>query len=920
ELDVIAAVVIGGGSLSGGEGSILGSIIGAFIMGVIRHGLVIIENPVELESITRDLQEQAQNLKADLVARRTLPPDWPQPHFVWTDIETALKARRPLILGFDNWRNAPPSDPAAPRPSLQTVFAPPPVFGGQIRRATADILQRRRNGERVVIASRQAARLGDLLSAKNTPLSPVEKLDYPPPVGSVTLFRGPVLEGWLLRPREGADPALTMLTDAELFGVRKPQPRRRPRKRRGITPETFFADVTPGDYVVHIEHGIGIFKGLVKLAFDDVEREYLEVGYSQNDKLYVPIHQADRLSRYVGVDDAPPTLNRLGTADWGRVKKWAKTAVADIADELLRIYAAREVVPGRAFSPDTDWQRELEAAFPYVETEDQLQAIAEVKADMERPKPMDRLICGDVGYGKTEVALRAAFKAVMDGAQVAMMVPTTVLAQQHFTTFQQRLASYPVVVEMLSRFRTRRDVSHVLKGLAGGRVDIVIGTHRLLQKDIVFKNLGLLIVDEEQRFGVSHKERLKEMRAHIDTLTLSATPIPRTLHMSMTGVRDMSVIDTPPEERLPIKTMITKADDTLIRTAILREFDRGGQVYFVHNRVLGIEQMANHIRALAPEARVKVGHGQMPERRLEQVMLDFAAGEFDVLVSTTIIESGLDIPNVNTIIINRADRFGLAQLYQLRGRVGRAAVQSYAYLLVPKNYNLPELARKRLDAIREASELGAGFKIAMRDLEIRGAGDLLGARQHGHIAAVGFDLYVRLLAQAVQALKGEAGDGETDPLAAGYLLPLGDDIQINLPLPVYLPEDYLPEEHLRLKLYRRMANLYTLEEVDAMGQELEDRFGQLPEPVVNLLYQLKLKVLCRAAGAKFLSTEDDQLIIRADSLEEVDRDVLQRRLGVGPRVGRRQIWLPFQPDPAVWQAELENALATLGRMVNDPGR
>jgi len=450
-------------------------------------------------------------------------------------------------------------------------------------------------------------------------------------------------------------------------------------------------------------------------------------------------------------------------------------------------------------------------------------------------------------------------------------------------------------------------------------VDIVIGTHRLLQKDVVFKNLGLLVVDEEQRFGVAHKERLKEMRVNVDTLTLSATPIPRTLHMAITGVRDMSVIETPPEERLPIKTTVTKSDDTLIRTAILREIDRGGQVYFVHNRVMGIEAMAQHIRKIVPEVRVVIGHGQMSERKLEKVMLDFADGEFDVLVSTTIIESGLDIPNVNTIIINRADRFGLAQLYQLRGRVGRAAVQSYAYLLVPENFKLPEIARKRLEAIQEASELGAGFKIAMRDLEIRGAGDMLGARQHGHIAAVGFDLYVRLLAQAVQALQGEAHEGITERFDATYLMTLEEEVQINLPLPVYLPEDYLTEEHLRLKLYRRMGNLNTMEEIEAMGQELEDRFGQLPEPVINLLHQIRLKILSRAAGVKSLATENGNIIIRADTLEDIDRRILGKRLGMVARVERRQIVMPLRGEPERWQAELENVLVQLGRVVNDPG-
>lgn len=881
-------------------------------------GLVIIENPAELEAVVNDLQAQAENLKTDMVNRYTLPPDMPAPYFNWQFLVNALKARMPLTLGFDDWADRADLPPAADV-SVAGVFVSPPVFGGQIKPAIEELLRRKKTGERVVITSRQAARLSDFLANENIIAPPLDTLDVPPPSGSITIFNRSVLEGWLLRPREGSAPVLSLFTDAELFGDRKPQPRRRPRRQKGITPETFFADVRPGDYVVHIEYGIGIFRGLVKLDLDGIEREYLQVDYSQNDILYVPIHQSDRLSRYVGVDDAPPKINRLGTADWARVKKRARTAVAEIADELLRIYAARKVVPGRAFSPDTEWQRELEASFPYVETEDQLHALADVKADMEKPRPMDRLICGDVGYGKTEVALRAAFKAVMDGAQVAILVPTTVLAQQHFATFRSRLAAYPVTVEMLSRFRTRRETDEVLRGLASGKVDIVIGTHRLLQKDVVFKNLGLLVVDEEQRFGVAHKERLKEMRVNVDTLTLTATPIPRTLHMSLTGVRDMSVIETPPEERLPIKTTVATADDTLIRTAILREIDRGGQVYFVHNRVLGIEAMAQRIRKLVPEARVVIGHGQMSERKLEKVMLDFAAGDYDVLVSTTIIESGLDIPNVNTIIINRADRFGLAQLYQLRGRVGRAAVQSYAYLLVPKNYKLPEVARKRLEAIQEASELGAGFKIAMRDLEIRGAGDLLGAKQHGHIAAVGFDLYTRLLAQAVQALQGDEHEGITERFDETYLMPLEEDIQINLPLPVFLPEDYLPEEHLRLKLYRRMGNLSTMEEIDAMGQELEDRFGQLPEPVLNLLYQIRMKVLCRAAGVKALATESGNIVIRADVLEDVDRQILDKRLGMVARVERRQIVMPLRGEPEQWQAELENVLVQLGRVVNDPG-
>jgi len=602
-------------------------------------------------------------------------------------------------------------------------------------------------------------------------------------------------------------------------------------------------------------------------------------------------------------------VNRLGTTDWARVKARAKRAVEDIAKDLLELYSAREVIPGHAFSPDTPWQAELEAAFPYIETKDQLVAVEAVKADMEQVKPMDRLICGDVGYGKTEVALRAAFKAIMDGKQAALLVPTTVLAQQHHQTFLERLKPFPVEVEMLSRFRSHREQQKVLEKLRKGQVDIVIGTHRLLQKDVAFKDLGLLIIDEEQRFGVTHKEKLKQMRKEVDVLTLTATPIPRTLHMSLMGVRDMSTIETPPEERLPIVTHVGEYDENLIRKAILRELARGGQVYFVHNRVQGINQMAQRLAKIVPEATLTIGHGQMPERELERTMLDFAAGRVDVLVCTSIIQNGLDIPNVNTIIVNRADRFGLAQLYQLRGRVGRSAVRAYAYFLHARHQRLSETARKRLQTILEASELGAGFRIAMRDLEIRGAGELLGARQHGHIAAVGFDLYCRMLAQAVRELKGEEPSQLLGEEAA-YLQPLRSGVQINLPLAVSLPEDYVPDEGLRLHLYRRLAGLSTLAEVDDMDQELEDRFGELPQLAENLLYQLRLKIMAVAAGVQAISNEEGQVVIKAEGLGGAEGKWLQRRLGNKARVGRRQVWLPLDAR-CRWRELLPDILRTM---------
>jgi transcription-repair coupling factor (superfamily II helicase) len=668
---------------------------------------------------------------------------------------------------------------------------------------------------------------------------------------------------------------------------------------------------------VHVEHGIGLFQGLEKMSFSGGEREYLLVEYAAGDKLYVPVYQADRLSRYVGVSDHPPSVNRLGTAEWERVKEKAQKAVEEIADDLLALYAAREVVEGHAFGSDTLWQAELEASFPYMETEAQLRALEEIKFDMERPHPMDRLVCGDVGYGKTEVALRAGFKAVMDGKQVTVLVPTTVLAQQHFQTFAERLKPFPVTVRMLSRFLTRKEQEEVVDGLAQGGVDIVIGTHRLLSNDVTFKDLGLLIIDEEQRFGVAHKERLKQMRQEVDVLTLTATPIPRTLHMSLTGVRDMSTIDTPPEERLPVRTHVGEYDETLIRQAILREVDRNGQVYFVHNRVMGIYQMAQRLRKLVPEVKISVAHGQMAERELEQAMLEFAAGHVDVLACTSIIESGLDIPNANTLVVNRADQFGLAQLYQLKGRVGRGARRAYAYFLHPKATSLSETARQRLETISEATELGAGFRIAMRDLEIRGAGELLGARQHGHVAAVGFDLYTRLLAKAVQESRRQrqvaGSEGSPSGLQNGmaaYVQPLEQSVQINLPLAAYLPEQYVRDSALRLQLYRRLAGLTSEEEIEDLGAELKDRFGALPEESENLFYQLRLKLHALSAGAKTITMEEGQVVVRADSLEEMDRARLQRRLGDRARVARRAVWLPLDEDER-WRTTLVAVLQAM---------
>ena len=908
---------------------------------------LIIEDAGELLAALSDLEGQAEQLAKDLRAAGDIPAAPAPPYFTAAALQERLSARPAVFLGHSTLAGVPRE---SFHPLVQT-FTAGPRYGGQMRTILTELEARLRAGDRVVLISRQAPRLSELLGEAGHAIAPTDDLPTLPPPG-LTLVQGVMDEGWRLETRdtrteieeqwmEAARPSafqsqvsplpspfspLWFLTDAELFGWGKPKPRRLQRPH-AVAPEVFFADVQPGDFVVHIEHGIGRFHGLIKMAVDNVEREYLRVEYAQGDLLYVPVHQADRLARYVGSGDAAPNMHRLGTAEWEQVKQRARRAVAEIADELLELYAAREVVEGHAFSPDAAWQHELEASFPYVETEDQLVAIEAVKQDMEQPRPMDRLICGDVGYGKTEVALRAAFKAVMDGKQVAVLVPTTVLAQQHYTNFSRRLAAFPVTVAMLSRFQTPSQQDRALSGLANGSIDLVIGTHRLLSNDVAFKDLGLLIVDEEQRFGVTHKERIKQLRTEVDVLTLTATPIPRTLHMSLTGVRDLSTIDTPPEERLPIKTFVGDFDETLVRQAILREMDRNGQVYFVHNRVQGIEQIAAKIHKIVPEARIAIAHGQMPERELSSVMLAFAEGEHDVLVCTSIIESGLDIPNANTIIINRADMFGLAQLYQLRGRVGRSAVRAYAYLLVDKYKTLTEDARRRLEAIQEASDLGAGFRIAMHDLEIRGAGELLGARQHGHIVAVGFDLYTKLLAQAVAEARAKAtsddepaasegGDHRPSSSGRGHNVledPLAPTVQLDLNLPARIPEDYVPETALRLQLYRRLAGLTTAAAIDELAQEFSDRFGPPPKEVGNLLYVVRVKVLAINAGVEAIGGEEGQLLIKCAGLEVLDRSALQDRLqaeGVPARVARRAIWLEMREADG-WRRDLMKTLELL---------
>jgi transcription-repair coupling factor (superfamily II helicase) len=751
--------------------------------------------------------------------------------------------------------------------ALSTLFAPVSEYAGQVNRTIEDVDNFLRDGLRVVIVSQQAERLREQFEDRD--VFPVVRKDKDggssltalPGAGSFNLLHGILMGGW-----RSTELGLTVLTDREIFGWTKQTQRGTEKaegvRRTGQQREAFLRDLKPGDYVVHIEHGIARYEGLVRLKAESadseepIEREYLFLKYADQDKLYVPIEQVDRVLPFNAPGNATPTLNKLGNSDWTRAKRKVRAAVEDMSKELLALYSQRAARRGFAFAPDNNWQREMEEAFPYNETSDQVRSIAEVKGDMEAPRPMDRLICGDVGYGKTEVALRAAFKAVLDGKQVAILVPTTILAAQHFATFTQRLSAFPTGIEQLSRFRTPKEQEAILERLRKGQVDIIIGTHRLLQKDVVFKDLGLLIVDEEQRFGVKHKERLKQMKQDVDVLTLSATPIPRTLHMSLLGVRDISIIETPPAERLPVKTYVTAYNDNLVREVIVRELERGGQVFFVHNRVQSIAEVAVRLKTLVPQARVVVGHGQMEEGELEKVMLAFTHQEADVLVCTTIIESGLDIPNANTLIVDNAVMYGLAQLYQLRGRVGRGANRAYCYFLYKPGSVMTEDAQKRLDTMLENQELGAGFKIAMKDLEIRGAGNLLGAEQSGHIASVGFELYLRMLEEAVEQLKG----AEERPIEALVDAPT---VNLSLPLQAYLPEDYIADPAVRLDQYRKLAApLQTAGQIRDLVRELEDRFGPLPEAARNLMYLLDIKVLAIRAGIESIIEQDGEAYLR----------------------------------------------------------
>jgi transcription-repair coupling factor (superfamily II helicase) len=846
---------------------------------------VFIDDLHNFESTIQEIEEQAVELRADRIAEGNLNKDFPIPYLTLPEIQDSLSFHNTYELGPSGGSDS---------TSIASRFSSGPRFGGQLKPLLDHLSQRYLSGDRIVIVSRQSARLNELWHERSVQAS--QEAHQP------VFVEGSLAEGWILT--QPACPPLILLTDGEIFGWRRPEPRQKHRAL-AAAPEAPYTDLNVGDYVVHIDHGVGQFLGLVDRTVDGIERDYLAIEYAERDQLFVPVHQADRITRYIGSDNRKPSPSRLGGVEWRNATKRVKEAVLEIAEDLLGLYSQRQIITGYSFSKDTPWQQELEASFPYFETEDQVRVLAEVKQDMEGSQPMDRLICGDVGYGKTEVALRAAFKAVMDGKQVAILVPTTVLAQQHFYTFKERLAAFPIEVEMLSRFRTHQQQRDILFRLALGSLDIIIGTHRLLQADIEFKDLGLLIIDEEQRFGVTHKEYLKQMRTEVDVLTLTATPIPRTLYMALTGVRDISTINTPPEERLPIITHVGSYSKRLVRQAILRELERGGQVFFVHNRVQTISAMLGHLNRVVPEARIAIAHGQMDEKTLSKRMEQFTAGEIDVLLSTSIIESGLDIPNANTLIVDRADTFGLSQLYQLRGRVGRGAQRAYAYFFKHRRKKPSLEGYQRLETIAENIQLGAGFSIAMRDLEIRGAGDILGTRQHGHIAAVGFHLYTSLLAESVSRLRRERGlPPQPGVLALDTYRPL---VSVDLPLDASIPSVYVSDKNMRLRLYRRMADLRSLSEIDLMFEEFTDRFGIPPKPVRNLLYQLKIKLLAELANIANISAENNQIVLR---FRDMDPPSDLPDLGLSVRTGKTALWMLYKSQPN-WSEKLQDLLQTL---------
>jgi transcription-repair coupling factor (superfamily II helicase) len=827
-----------------------------------RDSQVWQSEPTDVENQVKAAWEHINASYSDAVERHRAGPEPPVPDQIlltWEQVQGELASATVVEeLAIDDGSPADAVDPL----HLHVSTQPTATFHGRIPEWVADVKNAQGEGDRVVFIAGshgRAERTVELL--KDYDVRAVMASDAGDYVGGAVM----VAEGWLSKgfrlrptgPQASAPSALVLYAETDVFDEERRKTGAGKKRSASAAFLSDLRDLKVGDLIVHVDHGIGQFVGLkqISVAGGDVVQEFLELRYHGDAKLFVPVERLDLIQKYTG--GSKPPLDRLGGTSWEKAKTKVKKAMRDMAEELLKLYAARKAVPGHAFGPDTHWQEEFEDAFEFELTPDQVTAVADIKRDMESATPMDRLLCGDVGYGKTEVAMRAAFKAVMDGEQVAFLAPTTILAAQHLKSLRDRFAAFPAKVDMVSRFRSKQEIKETLDALAAGRLDIIVGTHRLLSKDVNFKDLGLLVVDEEQRFGVAHKERIKQMRKKVDVLTMTATPIPRTLNMSLVGIRDMSVIETPPKDRLSIQTNVVKFDSAVLVRAIRAEMERGGQVFFVHNRVESIYSMGNLLTRLLPDARVVIGHGQMAEDALERAMLDFMAHKYDVLLATTIVENGLDIPNANTIIINRADRYGLSQLYQLRGRVGRSDRAAYAYLLIPPEEALSPVARKRLTAIKEFSDLGSGFRVAALDLEIRGAGNLLGGEQSGTIDAVGFEMYMKLLEETIRELKGE--DLEDDLRAT-----------VNLKVDFRLDEKYVPDMNQRLMIYRRIAGARSEDEIGRIVDEVRDRYGPTPTAVLNLADFARIRVLADGLGVETIDRAESSVVIKFRQKSKVD--------------------------------------------------
>ncbi|MQG15462.1 MAG: transcription-repair coupling factor [SAR202 cluster bacterium] len=835
--------------------------------------LLIICNPVDFNNTVNKFNERINDIRNKKVARRQLPDGFRSSHISPEELKNKLM-RFGKTIDIVPWGTS--------KNDINTHFQMPfttsESFYGKLDVAARRISELSKSGSIVAVVTNQSTRIKEVFKQYNIKLCSRSKSMSKLKPGEVIVMKASEtcdIHGFSIKSQ---DNSIILLSDAEIFGaakIRRAKLRRSKRIRKSL-----MKDLKLGDYLVHVDHGIAKFTGTHKDPKN--QNEYLILQYALDDKLYVPMESLERVNPYIAPLGRTPHLSRLGSQTWNNTKAKASEATKELAGELLNIYATRNSATGYQFSTDSVWQNQLEDSFPHKETDDQIEALSAIKADMESKKPMDRLICGDVGYGKTEIAIRAAFKTVMEGKQVALLAPTTVLVQQHYVTFSERLSAYPINIEYLSRFRSPKEQKQVINDLVKGKVDICIGTHMLIQPNIEFTDLGLLIIDEEQRFGVSQKEQMKKIRSEVDVITLTATPIPRTLQMSMAGIKDISMVMTPPEERIPIKTYVTEQSDELIRDAIIRELDRGGQVYFVHNRVKDIHSIAKRISNIVPEAKIAVGHGQLNEAELEKTMLDFADGHIDVLICTTIIESGLDIQNANTMIINRAHTFGLAQLYQLRGRIGRGPKRSYAYFLVPDNVVINEVASRRLKTMLAATNLGAGFQIAMADLEIRGAGNILGGQQSGHINAIGYDLYSKMLSEATEQLRVDKINPATKTIDQNLT-------SINLDIPANIPSSYISDLHLRMDIYKQIIQAkdeQSLKEAEAM---LVDRFGILPIQLENLLSISKLKVISSRIGIRSIFIRDNTIVIRMKHELKDMKIALKKRLSHHVQIGNQEI-------------------------------